>query len=90
MLITFLGRVAFLTRVSRSFASSSVRKMREYQYGKLDHEQSLVSYMVFKDRSFTVSLAARCSEEEKKDCLWLVHAGVYALPRGKGYYKEAY
>ena len=35
--------------------------------------------------NFTVSLAARCSEEEKKDYLWLIPAGMCTLPRGKGY-----
>ena len=39
-------------------------------------------------QNFTVSLAARCSEEEKKDYLWLIPAGVCALPRGKGYNEE--
>ena len=41
-------------------------------------------------QNFTVSLAARCSEEEKKDYLWLIPAGVCALPRGKGYNEEDY
>ena len=39
-------------------------------------------------QNFTVSLAERCSEEEKKDYLWLIPAGVCALPRGKGYNEE--
>ena len=41
-------------------------------------------------QNFTVSLAARCSEEEKKDYLRLITAGMCALPMGKGYNEEDY
>ena len=69
--------MAILTRASRFF-STSFEENEGISYGKLlGHEHSLVSW-------FKTALAARCSEEEKKDYLWLIPAGVCALPRGKG------
>ena len=73
--------MAILTRACRFF-SPSFEENEGISYGKLlGHEHSLVSW-------FKTALAARCSEEEKKDYLWLIPAGVCALQRGKGYNEE--
>ena len=60
--------------------------MREYHTGSYWVTSTLLFHGL--RQNFTVSLAARCSEEEKKDYLWLIPAGVCALLRGKGYNEE--
>lgn len=73
--------MAILTRPSRFF-SPSFEENEGSSYGKLlGHEHSLVSL-------FKTALAARCSEEEKKDYLRLITAGMCALPMCKGYNEE--